>query len=165
MERKVKTGISALFITGIVFTCIGAVYLVVGICFHLFTLNEISLIFLCIFGGLGILFFVLGVILLTLEIRKRLLCNRLLQSGNYITSEISEISLNYNVRINGRHPCIVICRYQDISGTIHMFKSRNLPFHPDTLFPGQTVKIYVDSKDFKHYYMDIDEILPKVILH
>lgn len=165
MERKAKTGISAIFIAGIVFTCIGVVYLVVGICSHTFASNEISLIFLYAFGGLGILFFVLGVIFLTLEIRKRLRCNRLLQSGNYITAEISEINLNYNVRINGRHPYIVICRYQDMSGTIHIFKSRNLSFHPDTLFLGQTVKIYTDSEDFKHYYMDIDEVLPKVILH
>ena len=165
MERKAKTGISALLIAGIIFTCMGAIYLAVGICFHFFAVNEISLIFLYAFGGLGMLFFILGVIFLTLEIRKRLRFNRLLQSGNYITAEISEINLNYSVRINGRHPYVVVCRYQDMMGTIHLFKSRNLSFDPGTLFQGQTVKIYVDGEDFKHYYMDIDEVLPKIIQH
>lgn len=56
-----------------------------------------------------------GLIFLIVKIKKKLLCNRLLCSGNYIMAEISEVNVNYNVTVNGRSPYVVECRYQDIA--------------------------------------------------
>lgn len=80
-------------------------------------------------------------------------------------AEITEITVNHTVKVNGRHPYIIKCIYQDMAGNIHIFKSRDLYFDPGTLLREQKVKVYVDGKDFKYYYVDIDEILPKVIQH
>lgn len=165
MERKAKTSFGARLIVGIVFTAIGIIYLAVGIPLYFFLPDRDSRIFTYTFGGLGMVFLILGIVFLALEIQKKRHCNRLLRDGNYITAEISEISLDYSIRVNRRYPYTVICRYQDMTGTVHMFKSRNLYFNPEPLLQGQTVKIYVDGKDFRHYYMDIDEVLPKVIRH
>lgn len=165
MERKAKNSFGARFIVGIVFTFIGIIYLAVGTPLYFFLPDRNSRIFSSVFSGLGMVFLILGIVFLILEIKKKRRCNRLLHDGNYITAEISEISLDYGIRVNRRHPYVVICRYRDMEGTVHMFKSRNLYFNPGPLLQGQTVKIYVDGKDFRHYYMDIDEVLPKVIRH
>ena len=62
------------------------------------------MIFLLIFGGVGLLFFVLGLIFLIMEFRKKFRNDKLLKSGNYVMAEISEVELNYNVTVNMRHP-------------------------------------------------------------
>lgn len=163
MERKAKTGISAFLIIGIVFTLIGAVFLLVGIISYI--LKTDMQIFSLTFGGTGLAFFVIGAVFLAMEIRKKILSNRLFRSGNYILAEISEVRMNYSIQVVGRHPFVVICQYQDRYGNVHMFKSRNLYFNPSALFKDQKVKIYVEGEKFRHYYVDIDEVLPKVIEH
>ena len=30
---------------------------------------------------------------------------------------------------------------------------------------GKKVKVYVENDNFKHYYVDVDEILPKYVEH
>lgn len=161
-ERKAKSGVSAFLIIGIVFTCIGAGYLAVGIAVFL---DGESAFFKLIFGGLGLVFFITGLICLFGEIEKRCRNNRLLCSGNYILAEIAEVVWCTNIRINGRHPYMVMCQYRDMEGNVHMFKSRYLNFDPEPLFKDRMVRIYVENENFRHYYVDIDEVLPKVIQH
>lgn len=163
-ERKAKQGISALLIVGIVFACMGAVYLAVGIAFFLWEREDVA-VFLMSFGGLGLIFLIAGAICLFLEIRKRRRCNRLLSAGRYITAEITEVNICYTVRVNRRYPYVVICRYQDMEGNVHLFKSRHLFFDPAPLLKDRMVRVYVEDGNFKHYYVDIDEVLPNVVMH
>lgn len=114
--------------------------------------------FRAIFCGFGEVLLIASV--LCLVIRTRVRNNRLISSGQYIMAEISEITMNYD-----RHPYIIICRYQDRYGNIHTFRSRNLYFDPVPLLKDQMVKVYVDRDNFKFNYVDIDEVLPKVIWH
>lgn len=166
MERKSKTGISALFIIGSVFAFLGAVFLSTGLIIYSALKEEEGVVlFLLIFGGVGLLFFVLGLIFLIMEFGKKFRNDKLLKSGNYVMAEIFEVELNYNVTVNMRHPYAVRCRYQDSYGNVHIFKSRNLLFDPTDLFKDQMVKVYVDGENYKNYYVDIDEILPNVIEH
>ena len=163
MERKAKTGPSALLIVGSVFTIVGAAFLAIGVITY-FALKEDGIIlFTLIFGGIGLLFFVLGLIFLIVVNRKMARNNKLLKEGNYVMAEIVEVSLNYNVTVNRRHPYIVRCRYQDMYGNVNIFKSRDLFFDPTDLLKDQMVKVYVDGENYKHYYVDIDEVLPNVI--
>lgn len=140
-------------------------YILVGSFVGAQSIDGDVFIFRVIFCGLGAVFFAVGVLCLCLEIRKRVRNNRMIRSGQYITAEISEITKNYAVRVNRRHPYVVICRYQDMYGSIHMFRSRNLYFDPSPLLRNQMVRVYVQGEDFKHYYVDIDEVLPEVIRH
>ena len=164
MERKSKTGLSALLIVGSIFTILGAVFLATGvIIYYALEEEEGAILFLLIFGGIGLLFFVLGVIFLIVELKKKLRNDKLLGAGNYVMAEVLEVTLNYNVAVNRRHPYIVRCRYQDMYGNVHIFKSRDLYFDPTDLFKDQMVKVYVDGDNYKRYYVDIDEVLPNVI--
>ena len=166
MERKSKIGPSALLIVGSVFTIVGASFLAIGlIIYYALKEEEGAILFLLIFGGIGLLFFALGVIFLIVELKKKLRNDKLLGAGNYVMAEVLEVTLNYNVAVNRRHPYIVRCRYQDMYGNVHIFKSRDLFFDPTDLFKDQMVKVYVDGENYKHYYVDIDEVLPNVIEH
>ena len=166
MERKSKTGLSALLIVGSIFTILGAVFLATGvIIYYALKEEEGAILFLLIFGGIGLLFFVLGVIFLIVELKKKLRNDKLLGAGNYVMAEVLEVTLNYNVAVNRRHPYIVRCRYQDMYGNVHIFKSRDLLFDPTDLLKDRMVKVYVDGENYKHYYVDIDGVLPNVIEH
>lgn len=166
-KRKAKMGMGPMFIVGIIFTILGIGFLPMGIVLY-FGLKEetsVGFIFLCVFGGVGLLFLILGILFLVLEVRKRARCNELLNAGNYVMAEIMEISINYNVRVNDRYPYIVRCQYQDPNGNVHIFKSRNLYFNPETILKDRMVRVYVNGENYKYYYMDIDEVLPKVFEH
>lgn len=60
---------------------------------------------------------------------------------------------------------MVECRYQDMEGNVHIFTSRCLYFNPEPLLQSPMVKVDVEGDNYKHYYVDIAEILPKVIRH
>jgi len=167
-EKKVKVGLNAVGIVGIVFTIIGAFFLVLGIVMGIGLRSEMgfeSIVFLFSFGGIGLFFFVLGLtFLITLGNQKKT-AQRLLENGNYVVAEIFDISQNYNVSVGNKHPFVVSCKYEAVDGTVHIFKSRYLYFNPEPLLKNNVVRVYVDNDNFKKYYVDIDEVLPTIVEH
>lgn len=166
-NRKAKVGISSAFILGLIFTILGSIFMILGIALYSALGNEMeeAVIFLLTFGGIGTLFFIIGISCLLFYVIKRRKTQRLLDNGNYIMAEITEISQNYNVNMNGKCPFVVHCQYQTMDGIVHIFKSRNIYFNPETLLLNQQVRVYYDNENFKNYYVDIDEVLPKVVNH
>lgn len=161
MERKAKIGIDALLIVGIVFSAMGSIFIM---CPRMHN-DEDALISQATLGSTGLILLAIGLVFLVIKIRQKQRCNRLLQSGSYIMAEIVETKINYNVRINGKSPYVVECQYRDMAGNVHIFKSRYLYFNPETLFQDRMVRVYVEGDNYKHYYVDIDEVLPRVIRH
>lgn len=167
-NKKVKVGINAIFMVGLIFTIIGAIFLVVGIALGIGLRRELGLdaiVFLFSFGGMGSLFFVMGLGFLIALGNKKRTAQRLLNNGNYVIAEIFDILQNYNVSVNARHPFVVSCKYEAIDGTVHIFKSRYLYFNPEPLLKNNVVRVYVDNDNFKKYYVDIDEVLPTIVEH
>lgn len=171
MERKAKMGLSAMMIVALTFTIIGITFLPIGIIAGMgnITVDGSPVVFVMMFAGLGALFLALGIIFLVLEIKKRNRCNRLFNEGYYILAEVLDVNKNFNVQYGKHgHPYVVKCGYTDETGTLHIFKSRNINRYPGDNLIGQQVRVYLDRSDynnFKNYYLDIDEILPRVIEH
>lgn len=171
MERKVKMGLSAMMIVAITFTILGAAFLPIGIIagMGLMQVDGDFIVFVLMFSGLGSIFLVLGIIFLILEMRRRNRCKHLLSGGYYIYAEVLDVNQNFHIQYgNHGHPYVVRCGYTDETGTLHIFKSRNLTKYPGNNLVGQQVRVYLDRNDynnFKNYYMDIDEILPNVVEH
>ena len=163
MEKKAKMGLSSSMIVGIVFACMGAAFLAAGIGIGISSSGQEAHLFLLIFGGIGTAFLLMGLPFLAVAIRRRKQMNRVLKEGHYITAEVCEVTRNYGVRVNNRYPFLIRCRYDDGMGNVHIFKSRNIFYVPDTLQVGCPVKVYVDPNNYKYYYMDIDEVMPKVM--
>lgn len=168
-KRKAKSGLTELLLAGIIFIGVGIVFLPIGILVTAQNIEGNPIVFKAVFCGMGALLLIVGVICLSLEISNRVRYNRMINSNQFIMAEITEITMNYALRVNGQHPYIVIGRYRDMYGNIHIFRSRNLNFDPTPLLTDQMVRVYVEGENFKHYYMDIDsvlpEVMPKVIRH
>ena len=167
-EKKAKVGVNATSIVGLVFTIIGAIFLVLGIVLGIGLRKVIgieSIVFLFTFCGMGTLFLSVGLVFLITLGNQKKNAQRLLDNGNYVVAEIFDISQNYNVSVNGRHPFMVSCKYEAVDGTVHIFKSRYLYFNPEPLLKNNVVRVYVDNDNFKKYYMDIDEVLPTIVEH
>ena len=164
-NKKMYSDIITFLIVGFVFTLNGTVFLGVAISTFFWNVGADINLFTCIFGGVGSIFFIIGIICLRLALKKRSRIKRLLSDGKYVMAEIAGVSRSYNVKIWGYHPYVVTCQYQDISGDVHMFKSRYLRFNPEPLLKDQMVRVYVDSEDYNYYYVDIDEVLPNIIEH
>ena len=166
-EKKAKIGMNATFIVGLIFSIIGAIFLVLGIVLFTGLKEEMTdaFMFLFIFSGIGLIFFLIGILFLMIQLSKKKMSQRLLENGNYVVAEIFDITQEYNVTVNGRHPFVINCKYEAMDRTIHIFKSKYLYYNPKSLLKNNAVRVYVDNNNYKKYYVDIDEVLPKVENH
>ena len=154
---------------GTVFTVIGAALGLIGVVL-LFVLRnanmELYWLPTAILCTIGIIFLALGVAFLIHERRKREMKEELLSRGESVSAEVTGVSLNYSVSINGRHPYYVEASYRDpATGTVHVFRSHDLRFDPTEYVRGRKVAVYCRGDDYANYYMDIDAILPRVEMH
>ena len=162
--KKARTGLNALLLIGVIYAILGAGVVVLGGGLWL-GLKEDAALAGIILVGVGGIFLILGVIFLLVELGKLRRANRLLASGRYIWGEIIDCVPNYNVRINGRNPYVALVRYRDGSGVAHLFKSSSRMLYPDPAIMGRQVKVYVSDDRFRHYYVDLEGVLPPVVEH
>ena len=151
-----------LFWLGLPYSIMGGVFAVIGL--TVMILSREWIFGLC-FGGIGLIFLVLGVIFLRRDHRRRQAARRLYENGRYIWGEVVELAPNYNIRVNNRHPYVAKIRYVDGAGIVHIFTSPNLYRYPDGSVLQKSVKVYVEDDTFQRYYVDMDEILPDVREH
>ena len=165
MEKKARIGQSALLIIGIIYTALGGTFVILGIALAALLRDSDAFMVGLIFGGIGAIFLILGIIFLIVELCKKKRSDALLASGHYILGEVVDIAANINVNVNGRYPYHIIVQYIDPHGVRHIFRSPGLRIFRDPELLGKKVKVYVEDDNFKHYYVDVDEILPKYVEH
>ena len=165
MEKKARIGQSALLIIGIIYTALGGTFVILGIALAALLRDSDAFMVGRIFGGIGAIFLILGIIFLIVELCKKKRSDALLASGHYILGEVVDIAANINVNVNGRYPYHIIVQYIDPHGVRHIFRSPGLRIFRDPELLGKKVKVYVENDNFKHYYVDVDEILPKYVEH
>lgn len=141
-------------IMGRVFAIIGGCLLLV--CLVLFAAlyereNDIWL-FLLPFGINGMVFLSIGLVFWLVQRRKRLLQEQLLSQGEAISAQVLGLEPNPSVRINGRCPMRLICRYEE-NGTSYLCRSENLQGYPRLC--QDTVTVYRDPYNIKRYYVDV----------
>ena len=115
-----------------------------------------------VMAGIGFAMMIGAMIPFILMINKKKKRNNLLQNGYTLEATVTDIFLNHNLSVNGRHPYVVYCTYEDIySGVQHRFKSENLWVDPEPFIQlGSTLRVYVGShNDFSTYYVDVESIL------
>ena len=166
MDKKIKLGITPTEIISIVFSIIGVIYFVIGIVFLTQSPSNSESyeagIALSVLGGI---FLLVAIVLLIHGATKRRRLQNIYSQGRYVLGEIADILPNYNVRINGHCVFTIVVRYIDRFGNIHSFRSGNQKKYPDRSIIGKPVKIYYENDSFKHYYIDLEGTLPKVIEH
>ena len=116
--------------------------------------------FLLIFGGIGLLFALIGGIGLFVQIHAARHRKTLLREGMRIAAEITEIQPDHRITVNGRHPYRLTCQYRDeATSTVYVFRSGLMSFNPASLIRGNTVEVCVDPYDFSKYAVDVESAL------
>lgn len=105
-----------------------------------------------VFSGMGTLF----VVVRRRHYRK---VEQLRKTGIPVDAVITEIRLNTDKAINGRHPIIVFCSYTEPGGRVHLFRSGSFWYHSHQINPRRKVRVYMDRKDPSNYYVDVDSVV------
>lgn len=105
-----------------------------------------------IFAGMGTLF----VVVRRRHYRK---VEQLRKTGIPVDAVITDIRLNTDKAINGRHPIIVFCSYTESGGRVHLFRSGSFWYHSHQINPRRKVRVYIDRHDPSRYYVDVDSVV------
>jgi len=156
-------------VIGIVFSILGGVFLALSLMIALLGLHlqENVLFFLVLLPFLivGGVFFTIGQVFLARIRKKRREKEELLAMGNCISAEIVGVERNTMIRINGRCPYRVRCRYHAPDGTVHEFQSADIDYDPTGLFLRDTVDVYIDRYDMDRYHVDLERVLMPLVRH
>ncbi len=140
-------------ILGAVFCTIGLVFMCVGTGVALMCK---AMLFLLIFGGIGLIFFIVGLPFLIGAVRKKQMKNRLLETGVQTEGIITDVVINRSVTVNNRHPFKAECEVIDhLTGERYLYSSENVMKKIDYLI-GRSVTVYYDPDDRSKYFVDIE---------
>lgn len=166
MERKVKMGTSARFLVGIVFTVVGCVFLILSIALTGWAEEAEVVLVGKIYLPIGGVFFLLGVSFLLADWIKRRRAQKMLDEGCFLWARIIRIQPNWNVTINGRHPCMAVVSARDSRDVEHIFKSASyMKLREDMALIGCQIKVYYEDETYRCYYVDVQELMSNTIEH
>ncbi|MEM7181527.1 MAG: DUF3592 domain-containing protein [Spirochaetota bacterium] len=126
-----------LFLVGAIFSFIGTLFCVLypGI-----GLTTGMLLFSIIGGGIGFIFAVLGYTFLYISIRNLKKILKAYREGKPTTGKVIQAYFNYHVRINGRHPYVILYQYS-VGGRMHTAKVSGFPEALAHLQMGQELDV------------------------
>lgn len=115
---------------------------------------------------MGVIFFVIGAVPAVISIMNKHKAKHLLENGRVLYATVERIDLNRSYSVNGRYPFVVYCTWKDeYKDTLYRFKSDNLWTDPGTVFSeGSEIEVYVDAKDFRKYYVDVERKLSQKVV-
>lgn len=115
-----------------------------------------SMVISVILSVVGGVFLLVGIILVIVFMPRN---KKIKQYGNRYEADIINITVNRNVRVNGRHPYIVDCQVADaFTGVTSLYRSKNI-YEDINVYGIVKVPVYVDPKNPSKYYVDIDEAI------
>lgn len=119
------------------------------------------------FPGFGLIFFCVGAIPLIISEKRKILNKRLVNEGTRIYANFVEAERNMSYSVNDYNPYRIICEWDNPSDSKkYLFKSENIWFDPnDTIseYSMDVFPVYVDMEDMDKYFIDISELLDKVV--
>lgn len=117
-----------------------------------------SMVISIILGVLGGVFLLIGIILVIVFMPRN---KKVKQYGIRYEADIINITMNRNVRVNGRHPYIVDCQVvDDFTGVTSLYRSKNI-YEDIDVYGIVKVPVYVDQNNPSKYYVDIDEAIER----
>jgi hypothetical protein len=115
-----------------------------------------------IVGGIGVVFFLVGGIMVLVTVASARKKEYLLESGSTVETTFHNVSLNTRVSVNGRHPFRIYSQWQNPdTGKVHVFESEDIWFDPSEYIPEQPIVVYLERHKPSRYYMDIS-FLPEL---
>lgn len=113
-------------------------------------------IFPLAFGGFGLIFAGVGWFLVFREVPKVLKRISLMEQGWVATGVVQEVLLDYNTRINGRHPLYLLYSFTGPDGVSREGRSVNLPRRLEKRFsPGDSIPVVYDPRNPEVFEADV----------
>lgn len=152
MEKVLK-------LLGMIFFLIGLVFVALGTGLVLAVGEPILLAF----AAAGIVFFFVGVGMMTSLSRTQRLRRWLAENGRTIQADIIGIQYDTRVRVNGRCPLVVQCQaVNPADGKVYVFESDGFWFDPEPFLGERTaLPVLVDPDDYHRYQVLTEGILPE----
>ena len=167
---KKKWGWTAAGMVGMIFTPIGLLFSIIGL--GLWQAKSVTwqkpedpVIFFSVFGGIGGIFLLLGLILLGLDLRRRSRLRNAYYSGNCVEAKILGMVTQNNVNTFSGVPRMLECAWTDASGVVHVYRSRYLYTDVSQMLKSDTVPVYIDRENEKYGFVDVDAVLPEIRIH
>ena len=92
---------------------------------------------------------------------------KLRETGNIVNAKYLSTQINKNYTVNNRHPYNIVCEWDNsIDGKKYIFKSKNIWIDPENLIKDRNIKtfiVYINSNNFKQYYVDVDMLLENIV--
>ena len=115
-----------------------------------------------IVGLIGLVFFLIGFLIILFGTLKSKNIKKLKESGTRISAEFQSVQQNTSLTVNGRHPFQILAQWQNPSTSkIHIFNSDNLWFDPTEHITSDQISVFVDLDNPKKYYVDTS-FLPEI---
>ena len=123
--------------------------------------RTVSYVLEIVFFSLGLPFLIVGVIFAAVNISAKKKIKRLIQNGEAVTGKIINVRMNVNVRINNMHPYKADCEViNPFDGQRYLYSSGNITYDIRN-FTGEDVTVYIDRKNPKNYYVDVEGLIEK----
>jgi len=139
-------------------TIIKYAFTLFGLVFMILALNGYTqtgdLIWASIFGGIGCVFFFIGLGIILSEKIKGNAIKRLKEIGLPIETQFHKVEVNENVNVNGRNPLRIISHWTN-NNELHVFRSENIYTDIPEITVKDKITVLVDPDNKKKYYMDI----------
>ena len=167
---KKKYGWTVYGIIGFIFTPIGLFFTILGPALGLsdsirWSGRKDPMVFVSVFGGVGGIFLILGLVFLFIDLRRRYLLRRAYDSGNCVDAKILGVTEQTNVNMMNGHPRMVEAAWTDPDGVVHVYRSRYLYTNVEKLLTAETVPVYIDRFNENVGFVDVDTVLPEIRVH
>ena len=111
-----------------------------------------------VFISLGGVFAVVGIILLSINIRAKKRKENLKKTGEKIYAEIQGGFVETSYTLKGKHPYRLECVYYDNRSGQPVICTSDVVWESPDSYIGKQVAVYVDRKDRSRYVVDTDNI-------
>lgn len=113
------------------------------------------LLFIC--GGIGLVFSIIGAVMLTKSYLLKKRKATLISAGYSVMADVYDVRVNYSLRFNHKNSFIIYCKYAK-NGKNYLFKSKNIWFNPSYLI-NTKIKVWVNQNNYNIYYIDTDNLI------
>lgn len=120
------------------------------------TVHMFRMIFLLVFGFIGLLLFIIGGIVIGRNAGQRRLAKQLKQEGAKLTAQAVECTPSM-IRVNRRMTARLVCSHTALNGQTYIFKSGLLRQNPYPYLQQGKVYVYHDRNNMSRYFVDVDE--------
>ncbi|GAB2879421.1 hypothetical protein GCM10027046_04210 [Uliginosibacterium flavum] len=115
-----------------------------------------------IVGGLGLIFFAVGVGIWVIALRGTRREARLRKLGHVVEAAYLRVEENTGLEVNGTNPWRIVCQWQNPkTQKLHVFFSQNLWFNPESHIDRQNIPVFIDPLNPRSYCVDTS-FLPKL---